>query len=199
MKIVSNLIKRVAEITQEFRDNYMGNPTEKVWTSPGTGKFVSVLRRGTDESNFWYYAQRKGKDSVAFLLHDSSRDGDNYLTLEQYNGSHDIFTRGAFTGSIDKPGLTVPEIVIEEVFEEAGFQVTPDRVIHLTSDVMGTSTDETVHMYIVDVTGLEHIGKNPENVWEENTNLIWTKPKVIADGNEIKAKSILLAHILKED
>lgn len=64
------------------------------------------------------YAERKGKDSIAFVIF--NENGDVFL-LNQYNPAIDSWVCGAFTGSID-PESSLQDILFNELEEEAGLK-----------------------------------------------------------------------------
>jgi hypothetical protein len=61
---------------------------------------------------------------------------------------------------------------IEEVLEEAGYSITADNLHKVGLQPVGCNTSETVHLFIADVTGIIRKKKEPENIWELNSNLI---------------------------
>jgi hypothetical protein len=113
-----------------------------------TGKFLSIHR--TQEG--YEYAERKGKDSVAFLLYDSSNNTVGYRN--EYKPPVATWVLGAFGGSIDKQKSPV-DIVIDEVAEEAMYNVSPKDVKYLGKYLVSTQMNQWCMLYAVDVTNNE--------------------------------------------
>lgn len=143
----------------------------------------------------FYFAQRLGKDSVAFLLIDKNREDDKYQILKQYSSPYGKFQEGVFTGSLEKHGKSVMDHVIEEVKEEAGYDVDKEQIKLITSEEVGSSTNEIVHLYLVDITGLEQEIREPENIFEENMDRKFVNADYINNHCGWKSK-LIIHHIL---
>lgn len=173
---------------------------DEVYRAPrikGDGPALTVLAinsPGVPEEDWYYYSQRVGKDSVAFLLYDQERD--QYQCLSQFHGPLARYVPGAFTGSMDKEGLSPHQITIEEVAEEAGYEVTNDfaRVLLLGKEPVSSQTSEEVNLFVVDITGLPQRIRAPENIYEDNITRFWFDGDAIIDKLEWKAKLIVLKH-----
>lgn len=169
-------MRRLAVITKPFLDMLARLKRSEVWRSPSYKngkKYLRVLDVSTGEKGKgFYYVERLGVDSVSFVLRDNANAELPYIALHCYHSPLGKFQTGAFSGSLDKSGLSHSEIVCEEVLEEAGYTVGLDRVRYLGSKALGASTNEVVHLFVVDVTGVKRNAKEPENEWEANTNLV---------------------------
>lgn len=173
---------------------------DAVYTSPrmkGDGPALTVKaisRPGEAEKDWYYYAERVGKDSVAFLLYDTERD--QYQCLSQLHGPLNRYVSGAFTGSFDKQGLSPTQILIEEIAEEAGYAVTNDaaRILALGVVPVSSQTNEEVHLFLVDITGLPQNLREPENVFEKNVFRFWLDADQVLATCEWKAQSVVLRH-----
>lgn len=180
IKRISSLVKNtVAKITQTFVDMASSKEHLQVWESPTGKKHIKVyciVDELTDEGpEGYFYTERNGKDSVAFILVD--REKEAYQFLQQWHGPTNQFNLGAFTGSREiEKSLNAIETIIAEVEEEAGYTVTSEDVTLLGSYLVSGNSNESVDLAIVDVTGKEQELKNPENVFEENTVRYWLKP-----------------------
>ena len=126
--------------------------TKCVWESPAKNRkdepFLSVMDR-----DGYYYVQRAGVDSVAFILYNAGAVG---LCRCAHGATREVSNR-SFTGSIDLEGNwkeSISRVVQIEVREEAGYDVTPDQIVLIGWYEVGTQTNEKVYLYIVDVTGL---------------------------------------------
>jgi hypothetical protein len=151
---------------------------------------IKKIEKNNGES--YFFSERAGIDSVAFILFDANNDTP-YGIIEQYRGNYGTFHKGCYTGSNDKPELTLEEIVVEEVLEEAGFEVTLERVTLITKEYCGSGTNEAVHIYIVDVTDLIQGETQPESIFEENTENLWVDEVTLLHCDDWKCK---LAHFL---
>lgn len=191
---------RKAEITQDFLDFVVQQTTQVEYAAPkhkGDAPALTVLsigEEGSDPKDRYYFSRRAGKDSVAFVLYDSSRTERPYQLLSQWHGPLKRFILGAFTGSLDKPDLSPLDHLVEEVLEEAGYVVTPDRVQLLGYEPVSSQTDESVYLYVVDITGITPQRKEPENLFEKNTQRYWCSATTVRKRAEWKAKVIVQLH-----
>jgi SepF-like predicted cell division protein (DUF552 family) len=178
MRMVNRISKNIAAVTEDFKEKCVRLKDTLVFKSPAFKKgkkFLSmfVVKDPQDPKDpGYYYVERLGMDSIAFLLHDSNEEDKPYIVLEQYHSPRRIFQKGAFTGSMDKDGLTPEDTTIEEILEEAGYTITKDNLHKVGLQTVGANTNEEVHLFIADITGLQRKKKESENIWEENTNLI---------------------------
>ena len=139
----------------------------------------------------YYYAQRAGTNSVAFILYN---EYDEVGLLSIYHGPTPIIRDCAFTGSLDNDELTVRETVIAEVKEESGYTVKDSDLIHYGQLEVGTQTNEMVDLYIVKVIK-DAIGKRePTGKYEEESKIYWMAAKLAACSRDWKA-TILAQHI----
>lgn len=189
---------RIAQITSQFMEmvkRLVDKPIYKTPAFKGGKKWLTIYKvtdPESDNSDF-YYVERLGKDSVAFLLVDHDREGE-FGILQQFSSPYRKFFKGAFTGSLDKPELSVQDIVVEEIKEEAGYDVSGEadqRIIPCGTMPVLSSTNETVNLFMVDVTGLQQQRKAPENIFEENMNIYWVGEDQIREQCEWRAHIIL--------
>lgn len=104
----------------------------------------------------FYFARRKGKDSIAVLLYDF--DKDSFLIRMQPlvhldDGDSKKLFPCPITGSLDD-GENPMAAALREVKEEAGYSLAPSALRYMGSYIVGTQTDEVVHLYFADVTGM---------------------------------------------
>jgi 8-oxo-dGTP pyrophosphatase MutT (NUDIX family) len=165
-----------AAISSDFLRLVKRLKDKKIFESPkfkGGKKFITMydVTDPEDENAHYVYTERLGRDSVAFLLYDRDHPEEPFITLSQFHSPCRKFVEGAFTGSLDKPDLNPTEIVVEEVSEEAGYDVDDDRV-HLVAFLpVAGNTNEQVHLALVDITGLDRRQIDPENIFEQNTRI----------------------------
>ena len=165
---------------------------EEVYASP-RDKWLKVFRvidPQDSEDQGYYFCERIGKDSVAFLLLDQDRPDKPFVCLEQYSSSHNKFTKGAYTGSLDKKDKSVEEIVQGEVKEESGYNIDLDRILSVGEMEVCSHSSEIVNLFLVDITGLEGSGKAGENIFEENMRDIRMNREEIKNHCEWKAQLI---------
>lgn len=189
-------ILKIAEITQTFLDKVNTLVRSVVFQTPayhGNKKYVTVYKVSDPKGVYkdYYYTERFGRDSVAFLLWDRVK---GYGILKSYSSPYKGFISGAFTGSLDKP-VSKEQIVIEEVQEEAGYTIQESEIQFLGSARVGSNTNETVYLYVINVNDLEQNKKQPENDFEANTEIQWYK-KNWRDGveNDWRAYLIVTRH-----
>lgn len=96
------------------------------------------------------YAERKGKDSVAFVLVDDSRwrNGRSYGLIHEFKPPIRSWLTTAYGGSLDchRP---LNRIVQQEVEEEAGIRVTLDGIVHIGSYFVSTQMNQFCHLFVV--------------------------------------------------
>jgi len=122
--------------------------------APNGEPFLTVKRaRG-----YYEYAERPGRDSIAFILYDSARPACIGLIYEakpplDESTSTKAMLTTAFGGSIDSD-LTPQLICQTEVLEEAGY-VVPIEHIHLVGHTyVSTQSSQRMYAYLVDITGI---------------------------------------------
>lgn len=192
---------RVAEITDAFRALTQRLQDEPAYVAPEAkgGMPVITVHRQFDpedeDDGGYFFAERAGRDSVAFLLHDRGREEAPYGVLTQWHGPLRRFSTGAFTGSMDKAGLDPVAITVEEAAEEAGYAVPPERVLPMAVLPVSGQCNEQCALFLVDVTGLRPQPLRPENIFEQNMQQAWwTQEQVLAAG-DWKARVIALANL----
>ena len=200
---MASMIKRAA-ITPDFLD-LVQNRLKKfvVWKSPafkGGKKYLSVIEIKDPQGEYgsYFYVQRMGKNSVAFICYDPTRveSEGRLLILRQWHGPLSTFVDGAFTGSLDKADKSVLEILAEEMIEEAGIHFDSLDILQTATSYKGAhpvsaNTDELVHLFIVNVATATKSPIQPENIFEQNTRRLWTDRKYILSKCEWKANLIL--------
>lgn len=130
------------------------------------------------------YAERKGVESIAlFLIRRTKTDIEvlvryQPLCIDNTMPNLPIFPC-AVTGTIDACH-TPEQSAVQEALEEAGYSITVDDLRLVTKYIVGTQTNEQVHLFWADVTGLEPVeikgdGSYHEslskNQWEPFSNL----------------------------
>ena len=190
-RALSGVSEQFLEMASRLEDQVVYRSPKKKGTQPA----LTVHRQydpdeAEDPEEGYYFSERAGRDSVAFLLYDSKRD--LYGVLEQWHGPLHRFTLGAYTGSLDKDGLTPAQITQEEVVEEAGYDVDFDRIHPLREMAVSGQTNEICHLFLIDVTGMEPQAPQPENIFEASVRRSWLPVSAVLERADWKAIMIVL-------
>ena len=118
----------------------------------------------------YQFAERRGVDSIAFICYDSSTN--ELLLNNEYKPPTNEMVLGAFGGSLDKD-VNKMDIVIGEVREEAGFEVTEDDVVELGKMFVSTQMNQYCYLYLVYVFKSEQKDRQPENAVEALATTQW--------------------------
>ena len=140
----------------------------------------------------YQFAERKGVDSIAFICHTMRPDhGDQkFLLNHECTPPTGEFLNRAFGGSLDKD-TNLEEIVIEEVKEEAGYDVTENQVFSLGKVFVSTQMNQYCHLFLVEVFKHLEVPREPENATEAISEPIWMSAKEIMEGSDWKAITII--------
>lgn len=151
--------------------------------------FLNIKKIINPEKNVqgYFFAERKGVDSVAFLCYDKKRD--QFLANIEYKPPIDSFIVSAFGGSLDKNN-SLQNIVIEETEQEAGYQVSKDQVHYLGSVFVSTQMNQFCHLYLVFISNENKTKRAPENPVEAMAKPIWLRPSGIYKLKDWKAITI---------
>ena len=144
------------------------------------------IKKWEKEDQVYYYAERRGVDSVAFVLQDK-KTGKVGL-ISEFKPPIDKFVVTAFGGSLDKD-LSHEEIVKEEVLEEAGYEGV--SLSYAGSAFVSTQMNQWCHLYLVDVTHAQEVGRRPQTKLEEIATVEWMWPAQVKSLFCWKAITIL--------
>ena len=179
--------------------------SEVVFETP----FMSVRK---SPGGWFFYAERKGIDSVAFVLFDKSDDKVKYCLvnetkppMEEFNSDKEVFLTTAFGGSQDKVNRDeyvelsedskldlMKTIALSECSEEGGYDITDDsRILFLDKVLLSTQMNQYVYCFAFDVTGLDFKGTRPQDRGEEKATLVWVSQEDIESSECIKARAIV--------
>lgn len=136
----------------------------------------------------YFYAERLGVDSVAFVLHD--RNKGKFGLVREFKPPIDDFLITAFGGSLDKD-VPMGQIVKEEVKEEAGYDVIPADISYAGRAFVSTQMNQWCYLYLVDVTNTKQGEREPETYLEADASVEWLYPEQIKSGDDWKAITIL--------
>lgn len=116
------------------------------------------------------FAERRGVDSVAFICYD--RGSRKFLLNKEEKPPVNRMILGAFGGSFDKNKKPI-DIVIDEVKEEAGFNVDKEDVVFVGKVLVSTQMNQYCHLYLVFVDSIDQEEREPENLLERAAETSW--------------------------
>jgi len=185
------------------------NKDEILFNSKGNFIKIKSFHKGN-----YFYAERKGIDSVAFIYLDRKNKTIGLVNErkppldDRFNKT--IFLTTAFGGSIDTfaeeyerinidENIIFPEqieickkIVQQESLEEAGYNISLDKIYFVSRDLVSTQMNQFCYLFFIDVTDIEKGEPQPENEMEKLAELIWIPFNNIKLTNCMKAKSIFI-------
>lgn len=153
-----------------------------LYESPALAPNGEPFMRMRKNNKGFYYAERVGVDSVAFVL----KDGANYGLLRCRQGATGVVANRAFTGSMDMENPSPIEALKTEAREEAGYDIDFQDTEFYGIYEVGHMTNEEVLLFLVNVTG-----KTPHEVeWKglEKYDLLGT----VWNQSSIDWKAILI-------
>ena len=135
-------------------------------------KFLNIKEVVDEEHHVkgYQFAERRGVDSIAFICYDSNTN--EFLLNNEYKSPVNSMILSAFGGSLDKD-VNKMDIVIGEVREEAGFEVTEDDVVELGKMFVSTQMNQYCYLYLVYVFKSEQKDRQPENKVEALATTQW--------------------------
>lgn len=154
-------------------------------------KFIKVYKKGE-----FTYAERLGKNSVAFVLYDSNR-ANCYGVIHESKPPIDKFLTTAFGGSLDDNAKTLKDIVKAEVLEEAGYKVKKKHIHKLGNVLVSTQMNQFCHLYMVDITKSKHVGATTTDPTELLAEVKWLKWSSIIKLQDWKAQTIIIRALEK--
>lgn len=171
--------------------------------------FGEFLKVKSAETTPYFYAERKGMDSVAFILIDNNRK-EKYGVInerkppmdERYNelffvetafgGSNDMIADEKYLSMSDSDIIThFKKLVSIEAREECGYDVSLDKIEFISKELVSTQMNQWAYLFIVDVTGMEQGDKDPQNAEEAMATIVWKTFKQVQKMNDWKTKTIL--------
>ena len=135
-------------------------------------KFLNIKEIQDPDNNVkgYQFAERLGKDSVAYICWDNNSE--QFLLNNEYKPPINEFILGAFGGSMDKD-KSPEQIVIDEVREEAGFEVDEKDVHYLGKVMVSTQMNQFCHLFLVNVDKNKQKERQPENAVEAMAKTKW--------------------------
>lgn len=147
----------------------------------------------------YIYSERKGIDSVAFILVAVNASDERRIGLiNEPKDPIGKFLTTAFGGSIDdeKYHNDLRVLVQDEVLEEAGFKVELSAIKHHGSVMVSTQSNQFCHLFSVEVNKLEQGERTTTNPTEMRSAVSWVQMNEIAALEDWKAQAIILRRML---
>lgn len=144
------------------------------------------IKEWSDTRSTYYYAERLGKDSVAFILH--NRSTGKFGLIKEFKPPINDYLITAFGGSLDKDKDNL-DIVKDEVREEAGYIMAD--ISYVGRSFVSTQMNQFCYLYLVDVTDAKQVEKEPETYLESIATVEWLTRDQIMRGDDWKAITIL--------
>ena len=167
----------------------MTKEAKTVWQSDRQLRNGKPFLKVKEQKDGYYYVERIGKDSVAFILYDK-KQYPKFGLIKEYKIPVDSFLVTAFGGSLDKE-LSVKKITQEEVAEEAGYKVSLSRIKYIGKRFVSTQMNQYCHLFLVNITGLPQGEKNPQSKQEAIAEVVWVDKKDIINGPDWKSQVII--------
>jgi len=154
-------------------------------------KFINIYNVQDLEKNVngYFYAERLGKDSIAFICYD--RNTKKFLLNNEFKPPVDKFICSAFGGSLDNSNVPY-QVVISEVQEEAGFEVGVKDIYFLGRSFVSTQMNQYCYLYIVFVDKNNESEKHPENDIEAMATTLWMKKEEVFELEDWKSITIVV-------
>jgi len=182
----------------------MENKAEVIWqskeTTPDGKSFMTVKKaRG-----YYYYAERGGVDSIAFILF----DGERFALINESKPPMDerenkkVRMTTAFGGSVDMDA-SFEDICKIEVREEAGYDIPLENIKNVGSVLVSTQMSQMCHLFLVNVQGYpkteiaeceqeiskEQLEKDPEEF--AGNSVVWMSKEEVFQNPDWKAITII--------
>lgn len=148
-------------------------------------KFLTIKEWVKGEQTY-YYAERLGKDSIAFILRD--RNTGKFGLVKEFKPPLNEYLVTAFGGSLDK-NIPQTDLVRDEVREEAGYIMAD--ISYLGRSFVSTQMNQFCYLYLADITEAKEVPKEPQNAMEAMASIAWLTKDQILRGEDWKAITIL--------
>ena len=159
-----------------LKHNPVVTEDEVVYTSPG--EWIKVKLNGE-----FYYTERKGADSIAFVLFANNTDDLKRIGLvKEFKKPVNQAIISAFGGSIDheKYHDNLFTLVQDEALEESGFKVEFDDIEYYGKVFVSSMMNQFCHLFGITVNKFTQGLKTTTNPEELKSTIEWlTLPEVI--------------------
>jgi len=150
----------------------------------------------------YVYAERKGVDSVAFVLFDKNQNNTKrFGVVRELKPSIDKMMPTAFGGSIDKEYYKqdLRVLVKEEVMEESGFDVELQDIKFYDRILVSTQMNQFCYLFAVSVDRNKQQDKTTTNPAELLAEVIWLDLGEVAALQDWKAITIIAKRLTSSD
>jgi hypothetical protein len=113
--------------------------------------YLSVINYKYDDDSDYTFARRVNKDSLKFILIDTSKNLVGVLDSVKPLKEDIKAGLSVFGESLDEPNENRKKALSRGLIEEAGFEPTSVRVKKVGDFLISSSSDEVATLYIVDV------------------------------------------------
>ncbi len=162
-------------------------------------KIKKVDNYGSD----YFYAERLGVDSIAFVLLNIdriNRNAEDFVgVIHEFKPPIQQSLTTAFGGSLDKDYSDLTDIVKAEVLEESGYKVKDENITPLGRVFVSTQMNQFCHLFAVEVREYQFEGRKPENSSEAAAEVKWLKAEEVHELEDWKAFTILSRIFTKKE
>lgn len=193
-----------------------GQPKEKAITKPEEDGVILHTPNIVDEheilfdnkwlkvknANGFIYSERKGVDSVAFILVAVNAADERRIGLiHEYKDPLGKFLTTAFGGSIDdeKYHADLRTLVKDEVIEESGFDVSIDKIEYHGKVMVSTQSNQFCHLFSVEVDKLQQGERTTTNLTELKSAVSWLSMPEITKLEDWKSQTIILRRMMSRN
>lgn len=135
----------------------------------------------------YYYAERLGKDSIAFIL----KKDEQYGLIHEWKPPLQEWLVTAYGGSIDS-NKSLRDILLQEIKEEAGYAPWLGAIQYMGKHFVSTQMNQFCYLFLVPVENIQGISKpETEDAGERKSNPVWMPRKLVLETQCWKAKTIL--------
>jgi hypothetical protein len=148
------------------------------------------------------YSERKGIDSVAFVLIALNASDERRIGLiHEYKDAIGRFLVSAFGGSIDdeKYHNDLRALVKDEVIEESGFTVENKAIEYHGKVLVSTQSNQFCHLFSVEVDKLKQGERTTTNPAELKDSVTWVTMKDVKDLEDWKAQAIIMRRMMSRN
>ena len=148
------------------------------------------------------YSERKGVDSVAFILVAVNAADERRIGLiHEYKDPLGRFLTSAFGGSIDdeKYHKDLRVLVKDEVIEESGFDIEFDAIEYHGKVMVSTQSNQFCHLFSVEVNKLEQQERTTTNRTELLSKVTWITMRDVPKLEDWKAQAIILRRMMAKN
>lgn len=154
------------------------------------------------KNNNFIYSERKGVDSVAFVLIAINASDERRIGLiHEFKDPLGRFLTSAFGGSIDdeKYHSDLRNLVKDEALEESGFDVENKSIDYHGKVMVSTQSNQFCHLFSVEVDKLLQGEKTTTNPTELAASVTWITMKDVPKLEDWKTQAIILRRMMNRN